>query len=251
MYTVIDLVKNSSRSFASKLEVLYWWRDANPPRWRWNKKFGKPLEHKFDDLNITGKDTRYDNGLNGTQVLRRFIVLDENGYHCDIRNWTDEIKQVDAIRTNDRWQRLYPKADLNLPLFRRAPVDAGSKIHYRGFHGVHMLKQRLIDAEAGYWAPDDYGESWTDYRPIVDHSAPRQTHSLDVRTRSRGSKSWKNMSKSGRQWAKHREGCNKRHMNIGWRSKGVSSQLEDECTKWHIQLLDGCLEYLDMDDKAS
>lgn len=223
MYALIDLIENKCLSTAqTKLDLLIAWCRHVERVNRYHLYQGHTIS--FLQLNITGKDTYSallpDGGyvvspLNGiaypthsrTNILRRYQVLDQNDHPVDIRTWTREI---DMINSGNLPKPKY--TDRNQPVFRRDPVDEGSKDHS---HRINLPKMMIQQCRHYADACADARE-WRDMGltdAIIQRLIPRQkTHPVDATIRceyKHGNKyrqhSWKNQTKSCRQFARHKK----------------------------------------------
>ena len=136
-------------------------------------------------------------------------MFDDDGRSVDIRSWKKEIellmdKGPSIART--------PSTE-HQPRFRQEPCGYGRKqqFHRRGYPS--MTKQNLICESFFEDAMDGVPVR---YQPVIDHSTARRRgcghasfDALDNMAEMKmrfGLKSWKQQSKSARQWCKHKKG---------------------------------------------
>lgn len=192
MYYLIDLYQQSRIPFESKTILLTYWRF----QLHRDRCFGEAPPLDFQDLNVTGNDV-YATELDGPW-LRRFQVVDEAGRSQDIRTWTKEIKDVNAMSHFP-----YRRPASAHARFRMEPVDMGSKMPLRkGRHGA-FTKQRLREACG---APElDLKDDLLGFIPLRDNSAPKPRDHSWKSDYSGGSRSWKDSTKNSSQWGRHIE----------------------------------------------
>lgn len=223
MYNVIDLQMNKTLSFSSKLDLLYWWKTKRIKSWPMSEK---PLD--FSELNVTGVDTHFDlvktnelyfNSFTGTWlplykkilVRKRYHVVDKAGRAIDIREWANEIRMV-----NNGW---HPddKQDKKLhEVFRKTSCSQGAKDHSHRRGCKSMWRASVVQASL------NHEDELDGYMPIVDKSKFRNrgfgpgnnwdSYEWYRHLKAFHSKSWKDQSKAGRQWARHKNGVTKRHL---------------------------------------
>lgn len=223
MYYIIDLATNARYACDTKLDVI--WRYAVLCDCR--MRYAAALTLSFDNLNITGHDIRMVRVPVGCQeidgdfytvyerqpYLRRYQVVDDADRSVDIRAWNDEI---DAFRAGERSARKY---DTHEPVFRREPCGQGRKQRSHRIGLPAMWKTSLQDTL------NNENDDLAEYVAIRNHTKPRNRgisigDGWDVYDRRlcgiwHSSKCWKDQSKSGRQWAKHKRGCSKRALREG------------------------------------
>lgn len=179
----------------------------------------------FDELNVTGKDKHWEYILTdsyGLQfVLKKYMVLDENNRHIDLRNWSTVIEAVcrnpDAYAPASKYSDSYVfEAE-----FRNGPCDdpRATRNHChraKGLTGWNQKKREtefdIIDEVA---ALDD-----EEFGNVNFANARIKTRSKDfdvfddwciaekrLYSRLKRNTCWKD-SKTGKQWAKHKKKCN-------------------------------------------
>ncbi len=203
----------------------------------------------FDELNVSGKDTR--RGVVGTapwysealgtiripifgQVLRRFMVVDDTGHKIDIRKWFAEVEAVNGAEVDMFGNVMLPgsqyrKESAQNNGFRKGPCGEGARKTRHRARCAALWKQNLIDADQS--VPGDHSRP----RKRVDR-AEMAGYGDYVMTGGAKSKSWKDQSKTARQWTK------KKHRNVK-RSSLYSARLLYE-------RVDEFYEELDEDDIA-
>lgn len=193
MYYLIDLYQLSRIPFESKTTLLTYWRF----RLYRDHCFGEAPPLNFRDLNVTGNDV-YATEFDGPW-LRRFQVVDEAGRSQDIRTWTKEIKEVNAM-----YHFPYRRPAPAQARFRIDPVDMGSKMPLRkGRYGA-FTKQRLVEACG---VPKlDWEDDLLGFTPVRDNSAPKKPRNRSWKSDySGGTRSWKDNTKNTSQWGRHIE----------------------------------------------
>lgn len=193
----------------------------------------------FTYLNITGKDITTGMERTGEYYwnpelrysfpvyakvtrLRPFMVIDEYGRSQDIRLWTDVIKRINS--------GIYPPVQRKnepQPRFRIDPAGYGRKYNNHRVNLRAMLYQQMkLQTE-----PVD--EDMLDIRPIIDKSNVRKrvsegeawdSYEDKIHNKYSSSKSWKDQSKSHRQWAKQKPGSKRRN----WRKPHEHVQTVEE-----------------------
>lgn len=239
MYYIIDLATNARYTCDTKLDVIWHYAVLCDCRMR----YAAALTLSFDNLNITGHDIRMVRVPVGCQeidgdfytvyerqpYLRRYQVVDDADRSIDIRTWNNEIE---AFRAGERPAR---KHDTHKPVFRREPCGYGRKRTACRVGLPAMWKASMV--EAFDYADDEPLE----YAIILDHSKPRHRgftvgagwDAYDDRYHAiwHSSKCWKDQSKSGRQWAKHKRGCSKRALresvDIGTKSFDAEALIQE------------------------
>lgn len=227
MYYIMDLIENKFYGFDTKQQLLYRWRQmtSNPSYFR-----ARNLKLSFEQLNVTGVDTtsrleeipgKYFTTRFGihpchewVQRLRRYQVVDDAGRSIDIRAWKEELRQVEGTDKN-LWNT--PNRPVNAPKFRQGPCGQGRKNRNHFIAGPAMWKASMSAQSMDEPLDEDAG-----LRPILDHTKVR-TRGINEYTnayrsqykisgRWGGSKSWKDQSKAGRQWARHKPSCSKKSL---------------------------------------
>ena len=189
MFYLMDLYKDTSMSFETRIDLLTYWRFRLVPEHRFYA--AKPLD--FSNLNVTGNDM-YSRPFVDTWK-RRFQVRDEQGRSVDIRTWKKEIDIVNAME-HFPWRR----STKPIPRFRREPAVMGCKMPDRKGRYNAFTKQKLRD-KWGTVEPD-FEDDLLGFTPVKDHSAPRvkERHphkpNLDIQ-------SWKSSTKNAFQWGRH------------------------------------------------
>lgn len=234
MYYIIDLATDARYACGTKIDVI--WRYARLAEYSPFRHVVSPAMH-FDNLNVTGRDTRIERVRAGYRYvddipipvytesvwLRRYQVVDDAGRSIDIRAWKAEIA---AIEAGDYYPHV--KRHEHVPIFRREPCVSGRKQRSHRIGLPAMWKASLQDTL------DNENDDLAEYVAIRDHTKPRNRgisigDGWDVYGRrlyaiSHTSKCWKDQSKSGRQWAKHKRGCTKRAL----REAGGSDAFDEE-----------------------
>lgn len=230
MYYLVDLKEQKTEVFKTKLDLLYY-RFSKPehgPLW-YNPNETIPRMMDFLELNMTGKDTV--TGMEkvpgkfwfyqGTTfpcyeevaTLRRYMVTDEQGRSIDIRTWLPEI----ALVKSGKYRPTHKKANAKEPVYRREPCGQGRKQHSHrvGYPAMwhRALAETLNEEDLALDA---------EVRPTRDHSGIRKRGIKDETSFERAerrasrswtcSKCWKDQSKAGRQWAKHKKAQNSRFL---------------------------------------
>lgn len=157
-------------------------------------------------------------------VLRRYMVKDEEGRIVDPRQWTETPQRpLPTKRTYKTFGHgigfysYIPKNDPILPVFRKDPVPrTGTRRYWYRGQPISGLKQSLVQKEERRgWDrrlehtcfPEE--DELLGFDPIRDRSKPRvsdrdpwgdSSHRFDV-------PGWKNTSKARRQWGKHKRGA--------------------------------------------
>lgn len=216
-YYLIDSQKNTCKGFETRLELLKEYFRFDPQK-------------RFHLLNVTGKDTLREMVPTGQYIcyprlmtsfpeyrwesrLRRFRVLDGEGRSIDIRSWEElyqeEVKGSCPIR----------ETQTRSPKFRQEPCGSGAKQHEHYFRGAAFWKESLKAA-----MDDDFMDD-VDYLPITNHGKARkrgitswssnEKANRKARNRYSGSASWKDQSKAGKQWAKHKPGATRAALEKG------------------------------------
>lgn len=199
MFYLIDLKTGTARAFETRLELA----DT------WARMF--PEYRRFEQLNITGSDTyayhttdgygRIPDGNGGTVLIpfrklvygtRRYLVLDEDNKHIDIRTWGSGI-----------WDNVPTRHT-----YRRTRFYSGAKRHSHRISGPSGYRRTM--------------RAMSDTGLLEDIDTCQHENSLKPRpkTRIRGvavydwyeekacrpynsSKCWKDQCKSRRQYKKH------------------------------------------------
>ena len=202
MFYLADLHTGARFSFPDAAALARWWKSH----------FGMD----FTQLNITGKDTYITIEITGqywdpcigayrpertrTAVLRRYQVLDSDNRSVDIRRWDVALFNSQThcglygwpwSGGKSRWHRR------SAPSMRRSAMRAAQTDGYASEAAeayrlnINSLSCRVKTAMTEYDVEDYY----------------------DRRTKSQRSKSWKDQTKSRRQYAKHKakhgRPCNK------------------------------------------
>lgn len=189
MYYLVDLYKDTSMSFETKVDILAHWR------FRLNQEspFGIAKLLDFSNLNVTGNDM-YSRPFVDTWK-RRFQVLDEQGRSIDIRTWK---KEIDIVNAMDYFPWHHPS--VRSPRFRMEPAVMGCKKPYRKGRYNSFTKQKLREKRGA--VEPDFEDDLLGFTPISDHSKPRTKErwphkpNLDIR-------SWKSRTKNASQWGRH------------------------------------------------
>lgn len=229
LYYICDLYAGKALSFQSRETLAAFWF----------KKFGR----RFEDLNVTGKDTRVEyvsrprpSALVPDKlvtvsapelVTRRYQVLDEKGRSVDIRTWPEEIFRE-------------PK-----------PAHAGYSLsgakQYRGhWHGPTLQLRSMREFDV-----DDHMDD-VEHVAVRDRSRLRrkavlspgdyEDHVCCVSARSK-SCSWKDQTRARKQYARHKD-------NVTYRvPKGSVSDLEPRAAQYDIP--DYMAAYLDAVEKTA
>ena len=230
MYYLVDLKENKTIPFNSKLDLLYYCfsEPEHHPLW-WAPDEIIPRMMDFIELNVTGKDivTGFEKVpgkfwfYGGTAfpcyekvaTLRRYMVTDEQGRSIDIRTWLPEI----ALVKSGKYRPAHKTAVSKEPAYRREPCGQGRKQHFHRVGCPAMWRCSLAEAMDG----EDLALE-ADVRPMRDHSGIRKRGIKDETSYERAerrasrswtcSKCWKDQSKAGRQWAKHKKAKNGRFL---------------------------------------
>lgn len=194
MLYLVDVHKNICFPFPCEAALARWWRSC----------FGSD----FSQLNITGKDTLMVQTVTGhywnkalqcylplrtlVPVLRKYRVLDANGRSIDIRAWNPALFKPAGNTARTGW------------------FTTGAKTHWHRRSGLSMLRRTLRAAQ------DDgcVDELTSSYRmpakaqlacrvKTVPCRCDREDY-YDRRTKPQRSRSWKDQTKSRRQYAKHK-----------------------------------------------
>lgn len=218
MYYIIDLQNNVSYPCRDKLDVLERWQRVTRGSYSIYLTHSVPLD--FSQLNVTGKDCcpvdecvgKYWDSKNElfwnsyvrVMRLKRFQVVDSDGRSIDIRAWKPEIALANAGH--------YPAkpSKEHIPVFRREPAGWGRKVHGHRKGGCAMWRASMRELFCGN--DDELAE----FQPVIDRSKSRNRgfssgagwDAVERRHNAgwASSKCWKDQSKSGRQWAKHKRG---------------------------------------------
>lgn len=194
MLYLVDVHKNICFPFPCEAALARWWRSC----------FGSD----FSQLNVTGKDTLMVQTVTGhywnkalqcylplrtfVPVLRRYRVLDANGRSIDIRTWDPALFKPAKNTARTGWS------------------TTGSKTHWHRRSGLSMLRRTLRAAQDDGCA-DELADT---YRMpakaqlacrirTVPYRCDREDY-YDRRTKPQRSQSWKDQTKSRRQYAKHK-----------------------------------------------
>lgn len=213
MYYLIDIISGTTvYKAADKRDLLGCWaRVATTNR---------DGSLNFRELNVTGNDTVAEWVMDGRYFfpdgracptyteqlrLRRFQVKDDKGCSCDIRVWEEDIH---SSPSGGFWYSRHYGMPERLPEFRREPALQGGKKHYRRMSYPAMAHGTLRDlyAQPDVDADEDSPVCPSDIPPVRYRGVNRYTTYDLAETKyfNRGSRSWKENSKSRRQWGKHK-----------------------------------------------
>lgn len=249
MYYLVDLKEKKTATFRTKLDLLYY-RFSKPerrPLW-YNPQEIIPRVMDFSELNVTGKDIvigfelvsgkSFFSCYEKVATLRRYMVTDELGKSIDIRTWLPEIVLVES----GQYQPTYRMADSKQPMYRREPCGQGRKHHFHRV-GCPAMWHRSMAEAAGV---EDLALE-ADVRPLRNRSGIRKRGIEDEapfekaeRRISRSwtcSKSWKDQTKAGRQWAKHKQAKDGRFLREGIEDLQLlcaypDFEDDDDCSCW-------------------
>lgn len=134
--------------------------------------------------------------------LCRYQVLDELGHPCDIRTWSQAIK--DALAESYPTWHLRPRQKPSpQPRFRIDPIGWGSKRKHGYCKAKSFVMQKLRDVRNKFEL--DLEDDLSGHVPVRDHSKPRILDQSYRDWKKSDHKCWKTSSKKKNQWERHKK----------------------------------------------
>lgn len=212
MFILLDLYTGAIRRAESKIRLAELWLEATcslNAYTRCQMDFDScDKTWLFQQLNITGNDTypiiNHDNSPD--VATRRYMVLDADGRHIDIREWPRQV-WLDATAR---------------PKYSASVWSSGKKSHAHRTHGAAMfrgtMKQKQSESDILEILEDEGLDAMEKpgFAPVLNHIKIRKKNGLarsmltgdfyarKANRKYAGDKSWKRQSKSPRQYAKHK-----------------------------------------------
>lgn len=256
-YFIKDITKNTTYGpYASKVDLLLEYRRLTAHSWR-------DMTIDFSDLNVTGKDTVVKRVRDGyayspaiglypkyveQRVVRPYQVIDDENRSVNIAQWTDDIKEANAILAGHR--PCSYTSDTTLPRYRFDPISQGRKRHYHRQSHPSMWKATMSDKYNDDMERAEVEEALVelDMCPVRDRShartSPLSRYDADDIVEDRfwarfHNKSWKRNHKSRKQWCKHKRGMGRDTMVHSEWSANVDMRYNME-EDYSISTLNGC-----------
>lgn len=196
MYCIYDYATGNVHEFKTKEELILWWKKHNGVR-------------NFDELNVTGADCHmtetemfYDINSQAyvttrtplsPPVIKRYVILDEDGRHIDIRYWDDALWEVKkpCVSLKERYPELY----------------SGKKRHRRRHKGAafnHRDRRDYVSLDE-----NDLPENFS-IQNVIRSKPLSSITSWDcaekrMTNKNTKPKCWKDQTKCNRQYARHKD----------------------------------------------